>query len=116
MSEYPDVAEGVARLEGYLLCQAELGDARADAEAFARRMPWLTTAQREQVVRLYTEDRVALSRRTLQRIVDRCHELRGEYSARYEELRRRLVGVCVALVLLAFSLCVGIVLATAAAS
>jgi hypothetical protein len=91
-----EIESGIARLEGYLLCQSELGDARAEAEAFAGRLSWLTAAQREEVVRLYTEERVELSRRMLRRIVDRCEELRAEYTARYDELRRRLVFRCVA--------------------
>lgn len=105
MPDQPEAASGIARLEGYLLYQAELRDARAEAEAFACRMPWLTSDQREEVVRLYTEDRIALSRRTLQRITTRCHELRAEYSARYEQLRRRLLCTGLALLLAAVALC-----------
>ena len=40
-------------------------------------------------------DRVAASRAILQRNVDRAVELRGEYSARYEELKRHCVSVTV---------------------
>ncbi|GAA2357921.1 hypothetical protein [Streptomyces cuspidosporus] len=98
-----EIESGIARLEGYLLCQRELGDARAEAEAYADRLPWLTTTQREEVVRLYAEERVELSRRMLRRIADRCEELRAEYTARYEELRRRLLYRCVAVVLVALT-------------
>jgi hypothetical protein len=105
MPGQPEVTSGIARLEGYLLCQAELRDARTEAEAFVCRMPWLTADQREEVVRLYTEDRMALSRRTLQRITTRCHELQGEYSARYEQLRRRLLCASLAILLAAVALC-----------
>jgi hypothetical protein len=109
-----EIESGIARIEGYLLCQTEISNARAEAEAFARRMPWLTAAQHEEIVRLYTEDRMELSRRVLQRIADRCRELRAEYTARYEELRRRLVCACVAVVLGAFALCVCTLLVTSA--
>lgn len=98
-----EIESGIARLEGYLLCQRELGDARTEAEAYADRLPWLTSAQREEVVRLYAEERVELSRRMLRRIADRCEELRAEYTARYEELRRRLLYRCVAVVLVALT-------------
>ena len=103
---------GIARLEGYLLCQSEISGARAEAEAFAGRLPWLTEAQREEVIRLYAEERLELSRRLLRRIVDRCGELRGEYTARYEELRRRLLGLCAALLLGGLVLCIGVLLTT----
>jgi hypothetical protein len=112
MHDHHEVASGIARLEGHLLAQTEISNARAEAEAFARRMPWLSTAQYEEVVRLYTEDRIALSRRVLERIVDRCHELKAEYTARYERLRRRLVHRCVAVVLASFALCLCTVLST----
>jgi hypothetical protein len=35
----------------------------------------------------------------LRRITDRCHELQAEYTARYRQLRRRLLCLCTALVL-----------------
>jgi hypothetical protein len=114
MHEKPEVASGIARLEGYLLAQAETSAARTEAEAFARRMPWLTEAQHQELVRLYAEDRIALTRRMLQRVADRCGELRGEYSARYEQLRRRLVCVCLAVLLVASGLCTCVLLSAGA--
>lgn len=111
-----EVESGIARLEGYLLCRSELDDARADAEAFAGRLAWLTAAQREEVVRLYAEERVELSRRMLRRIVDRCEELRAEYTARYEELRRRLLCRCVALALVTLAVLVLVALVAAPAA
>ncbi len=85
-----ETAAGLAQLEGYLAAQTYRKGARVEAEAFAERLPWLTTAQHEDVVRAYTEDRMALTRRVLEGVVERCSELRGEYTARYEQLRRRL--------------------------
>ncbi|POX38904.1 hypothetical protein C3486_20770 [Streptomyces sp. Ru73] len=92
----PAAEAGLDRLEGYLLCWAEAERARADAVAFADRLPWLTTAQREEVIRHYTADRVAVTRRYFERVRDRSGELREEYTARYRELRHRLVCGAVA--------------------
>ncbi|KOG41254.1 hypothetical protein [Streptomyces decoyicus] len=83
-------------LEGYLFLQAEDAQARAEAEHFADQLPWLTTGQRKEVVRLCVQDRLALNRRYLERIKDRCLELRGEYSERYERLRCQLLAVVAA--------------------
>jgi hypothetical protein len=101
-----EVAAGIAELEGYLLAQSRVREAEREAEEFAGRMPWLTGAQREEVVRIYTEDRIALSRRVLKALVSRANELRAEYTARYEELRRRLLCASVAALLGATALCV----------
>jgi uncharacterized membrane protein YqjE len=56
-------------------------------------------------VRLYTDARIDISRTVLERIAGRGRELRTEYTARYEQLRRLLLCLCVALVLAAFTLC-----------
>ncbi|GAA3795964.1 hypothetical protein ACFS5L_33105 [Streptomyces phyllanthi] len=100
-----DVAAGLARLEGYLLCQSEIQRAHAEAESFAGRLPWLTTAQREEVVAHYVEEQLRLSKEVLQRIATRCAELRDEYTTRYETLRQRLLCRCAALVLASAALC-----------
>lgn len=99
-----EIAAGIARVEGYLLWHAEAEKARCEAERFADRMPWLTTGQREEVVRLHIEERLELSRCYLERIRDRCAELRGEYADRYTQLRLRLLWItAVAVALLALS-------------
>lgn len=103
-----EVARGLAELEGYLLCQAELRGARAEAEAFVERLPWLTAAQRTEVVRVYTEERLALARRMLHQVTERCHALRQEYAQRYALLRRRLYCRCTALLVAAGSLVVAV--------
>jgi hypothetical protein len=98
-------------VEGYLLWNAEVEEARRRAARFTAELPWLTTAQREDVERAYTEDRVAVSRAMLFRISARSAELRGEYNDRYRALRARCVatvvvaagavsGTCTALTLL----------------
>ncbi|MER7398576.1 hypothetical protein ABT381_24060 [Streptomyces sp. NPDC000151] len=95
---------GLGRLEGYLLCWTEAERARTEAAAFADRMPWLTTAQREEVIRQYTDDRLALTRRYLERIRHRCAELQEEYATRYRALRHRVLCLAVTAALSACAL------------
>lgn len=95
MNPDKDSARGLAQLEGYLLWNAEVEGARAQARRFTDELPWLTTAQREDVERVYLTDRIALSRDSLIRVRDRAAELRGEYTARYERLRARCVALAV---------------------
>ncbi|MER7112520.1 hypothetical protein [Streptomyces sp. NPDC000229] len=95
----------INHVEGYLLYQAELRTARSEGEAFARRMPWLTTAQQEEVARLYAEDRLELSKTALKAITARCEELKEEYTARYEHLRQRLMRISTATLITSASLC-----------
>ncbi|PNG18173.1 hypothetical protein C1J00_32550 [Streptomyces cahuitamycinicus] len=52
------------------------------------RMPWLTTAQAEEMTRLYVEQRISLTRQTL---VHHIGDLRAQYETRYRELRRTLL-------------------------
>jgi hypothetical protein len=94
-----ETAAGIARLEGYLLCQAELRTARTEAEAFARHMPWLTIAQHEEVTRHYARERVALSKEVLRAVTARCTELEEQYAARYHALRQRLLCLSVAILI-----------------
>jgi hypothetical protein len=79
-------------LEGYLYWQAETVRAQQDAELFADRLPWLTSGQREDVISLYRQERLASSRAFVDRIADRVRELRQEYTARYRQLKIRVVG------------------------
>lgn len=95
-----EAAHGINQLEGYLLLHAQEHTARSEALAFADRLSWLTTAQREEVVHLYTDERIALARRELRAVAARCHELRAEYTERYETLRARTLRGAVAVVLL----------------
>ncbi|MEV0600186.1 hypothetical protein AB0I82_12935 [Streptomyces sp. NPDC050315] len=95
---------GLGRLEGYLLCWTEAERARNEAAAFADRMPWLTTAQREEVIRQYTDDRLVLTRRYLERVRHRCAQLQEEYATRYRELRHRMLCAAVAAALSACAL------------
>lgn len=95
MEHDKDSARGLAQLEGYLLWNAEVEDARRRAGRFAEQLPWLTRAQREDVERVYAADRVASCRETLGRITERAAELRTEYSERYRLLRQRCLTATV---------------------
>ncbi|MFE7704883.1 hypothetical protein ACFU6I_03530 [Streptomyces sp. NPDC057486] len=88
-------ARGLAQMEGYLLWNAEVEEARRRAARFTGELPWLTTAQREDVERVYTAERVDASRAMLSRISARAMELRGEYNDRYGALRARCVATAV---------------------
>ena len=88
-----ECSQGLRQLEGYLLWEAESAAARAGAEEFADRLPWLTGAQREEVVRICTADRLEVSRAVIHRIADRARELQGEYSTRYRTLKIRLLAL-----------------------
>ncbi|WP_069812353.1 hypothetical protein [Streptomyces sp. TP-A0874] len=99
MHDERDIEAGIAQLEGYLRSQTDIAEAQQAAEEFADHLPWLTTDQRAELVGLYTEDRLVLTRQYLRRVVGRCTELRAEYSERYEELRRRLICLTVTAVL-----------------
>ncbi|CAL9674417.1 hypothetical protein SUDANB105_07767 [Streptomyces sp. enrichment culture] len=86
-----DAAALVNSVEGYLHVRAHQEDARREAEELCARMPWLTSAQAEDVTRHYVRQRMLLTRRILQTTADRAVELRSEYEARYATLRRELL-------------------------
>ncbi|MFF3482081.1 hypothetical protein ACFYXC_02225 [Streptomyces sp. NPDC002701] len=91
-------------VEGYLLLRAERDQARLEATALCARLPWLTTAQAEDLSRHYVEQRLGLTRQALQVTADRAHRLRAEYEARHAVLRRTLLkwhAACASLVLTA---------------
>ncbi|MET9480747.1 hypothetical protein [Streptomyces sp. NPDC006638] len=92
MKPEEDSVRGLVQLEGYLLWSAEIEEINRRAALFTAQLPWLTTAQREDVERVYTADRIAVSKAVLVRIAERAHELRGEYTERYEQLRTRCVA------------------------
>ncbi|MGW0531091.1 hypothetical protein [Streptomyces sp. NPDC003032] len=90
-------------VEGYLLVRAEREQARREAAALCARLPWLTTAQAEDLTAHYTEQRLGLTRQALRTVTERAAQLREEYEARYAALRRELLvrhTVCVVLMLL----------------
>jgi hypothetical protein len=94
MSPEQDVESGLRQMEGYLLWTSKVAETRAQAEDFTRRLPWLTTAQREEVERVFTEERLAFHKTALAQLAARARELRGEYDERYAQLKARCLGVC----------------------
>ncbi|WP_328806369.1 hypothetical protein [Streptacidiphilus fuscans] len=88
----PDPAAGLRMLEGYLYWQAETDRAQQEAERFADLLPWLTTGQREEVVRLYRQQRLDSSRAFVERIARRARRLQREYATRYQQLRIRVLA------------------------
>ncbi|MEU6592601.1 cytochrome C oxidase subunit I [Streptomyces sp. NPDC046881] len=83
-------------VEGYLLWQARVAEAERRARDFTGPLEWLTTAQREQIEQRYVADSLMRARGDLERIAARCVSLRAEYEQRYRELRRRCVGIALA--------------------
>lgn len=101
MSGPPQQGAGVSgdlgnEVEGYLLWQARVAEAEQRAREFTGSLDWLTTAQREEVERRYVADSLLRARGDLERVAARCVSLRAEYEQRYAELRRRCVGVALA--------------------
>ncbi|MDH6224448.1 hypothetical protein [Streptomyces chilikensis] len=78
-------------MEGYLIAHNHREHARREAEGLCARMPWLTTAQAEDLTRQYVLLRIGLSRRMLLDVTERTAQLREEYEARYQALRRALL-------------------------
>ncbi|MFF4983057.1 hypothetical protein ACFY3O_23760 [Streptomyces sp. NPDC001046] len=88
--------------EGYLLAQSHRDQARREAEELCAQLPWLTTAEAEDLTTHFVRQRIDVSRRLLRGTVQRAAELREEYEARYAELRRALLrrhaaGACAVL-------------------
>ncbi|QIJ61099.1 hypothetical protein [Streptomyces sp. JB150] len=78
-------------VEGYLIARAHHDQAHREAGLLCSRMPWLTTAQADDVTRHYVEQRLEASRHLLREAVDRAAQLRREYEDRYAALRRDLL-------------------------
>ncbi|GGW99847.1 hypothetical protein GCM10010297_22260 [Streptomyces malachitofuscus] len=88
----PGIAAGVgAEAEGFLMACSHRTEADREAQRLCASLPWLTTAQAEELTRHYIAHRIALSRRMLTATVQRADELRREYEDRYQELRRSLL-------------------------
>ncbi|MFG2811523.1 hypothetical protein [Streptomyces massasporeus] len=89
--------------EGFLLAYAQHDQAQREAEELCARMPWLTTAQAEELTGHYVRRRLDVTRDLLLTTAMRAGQLRREYEARYASLRRALLkrhaaGVCAVLV------------------
>ncbi|MER7481643.1 hypothetical protein ABTX60_29110 [Streptomyces sp. NPDC126510] len=88
--------------EGFLLAHAHHDQAQREAEELCARMPWMTTAQAEELTGHYVRRRLEVTRQLLQGTVRRADELRQEYESRYAHLRRALLrrhaaGACAVL-------------------
>lgn len=89
--------------EGFLLAHAHRDQARREAEELCAGMPWLTTAQAEELTGHYVRRRLDVTRDLLLTTVLRAGQLRQEYEVRYAGLRRALLkrhaaGACAVLV------------------
>ncbi|MFI2378166.1 hypothetical protein ACH5AO_24370 [Streptomyces sp. NPDC018964] len=88
----PGVVPGIAaEAEGFLLAQEHRQDAHREAQALCGALPWLTTAQAEDLTRHYVAHRLRLSRQMFEATLRRADELGREYEARYLRLRRDLL-------------------------
>ncbi|WP_245873235.1 hypothetical protein [Streptomyces phaeoluteigriseus] len=89
----PDGREGVlaAEAEGYLLARVHRERAHREAEDLCARLPWLTTAQADDLAHHYIRQRNHLTRLMFQDTLRRAAELRQEYESRYADLRRDLL-------------------------
>ncbi len=68
MTSDKESARGLAQLEGFLLWNAEVERARRRACRFTDQLPWLTTAQREDVERVFVAEHVITARESLIRV------------------------------------------------
>ncbi|MFD5255897.1 hypothetical protein ACFWM5_24070 [Streptomyces bobili] len=89
----PDGRDSVlaAEAEGYLLARAHREQAHREAEDLCARLPWLTTAQAEDVAHHYVRQRNHLTRLMFEETLRRAAQLRQEYESRYAVLRRDLL-------------------------
>ncbi|MFF7788177.1 hypothetical protein [Streptomyces sp. NPDC007991] len=89
---YDDPRQALAdEAEGFLLAQVHRDQARREAEELCARMPWLTTAQAEELTGHYVRRRLDVTRQLLHDTVRRARELRHEYESRYAALRHALL-------------------------
>lgn len=89
--ETGEAKAGMVRLEGYLMSEAALREAREEANAFAQRLTWLGPGEQHEIAGLLAEHHLKGKREMLAAVVVRSEQLKAEYEARYEQLRRRLV-------------------------
>ncbi|WP_280885339.1 hypothetical protein [Streptomyces sp. LBL] len=78
-------------IEGYLLAHTHHQQAHREAEHLCARMPWLTSAQAEDLTRHYVRRRIDLTGQMLLTTTERAAQLRQEYEDRYAALRGDLL-------------------------
>ncbi len=89
---HTDQASAVAaEAEGFLIAHCHREEARREAQALCARLPWLTTAQADDLTHHYVNRRMDLTRHMLVTTAGRARELRDEYETRYQQLRRTLL-------------------------
>ncbi|WP_327676660.1 hypothetical protein [Streptomyces sp. NBC_00467] len=91
----PDPQAGIERLERFLAASSERLQAQKAAEAFADRMPNLTSSERQQLISLYADERLAddKRRRSQRARLEVAHEARERLRARCIRVAL-LLGVC----------------------
>ncbi|MGW5849121.1 hypothetical protein ACWFQ8_14410 [Streptomyces sp. NPDC055254] len=96
MSERPDdPAAGLARIEGFLMSQAALREAREAGQAFVRTLTWLGPGEQDEISARFAQHHLSLRREMLAATVARAAELKNEYADRYGQLCRRATGLAV---------------------
>ncbi|MFD3549936.1 hypothetical protein ACFWUW_30875 [Streptomyces sp. NPDC058655] len=91
MTEHPDeTAAGLARIEGFLMSQAALLEAREEGQAFARTLTWLGPDEQDD---RFAHRHLSMRREMLATTVARAAELKDEYAHWYGELCRRATGL-----------------------
>ncbi|MFD9359548.1 hypothetical protein [Streptomyces sp. NPDC060031] len=99
MSERSDeTPAGLARIEGFLMSQAALLEAREKGQAFAGALTWLGPGEQDEISHRFAQHHLALRKEMLAATVARAEELKAEYSHRYDHLRWRIT--CLALIAL----------------
>jgi len=83
-------------VEGYLLWRARVTEAEQRAREFTSPLEWLTTSQRAEIEQRYVTDSLQRAQKDLERVAARCTSLRAQYECRYQRLRRRCVGLTLA--------------------
>jgi hypothetical protein len=99
----PDPSSGIDDLERFLATASEQTRARQAAEAFADHMPYLTTAERRQLVSLYARERLADAK---------CLRIQLAQQNDTFEARDRLRRRCVTVAWLIGASCAGLTLIT----
>jgi hypothetical protein len=85
----PSQGLNIDEIESYLCQQAYIGQAQHFAERFADRMPWLTTSQRQVVIRHYIADWM----NHMDHLASRYEERRQQDNLRHRSQKTRLVAL-----------------------
>ena len=98
------VERGIRDLEGHLLWASEIAGSRRAAQHFASRFAWATTDEREDLARVYADQRLEDSHQMIDRIAERANTLQAQYEVRWQQATSRLVlGALLALTGLVFT-------------